>query len=78
MLHVGEGPAGGPVISMAATFKPGEVNSSAGHSTTLLIMVGVILDTLRVVETYLVQRKYEGLIEGGRIQGRNTSMQQSI
>ena len=46
--------------------------------TTLLIMVGVILDTLRVVETYLVQRKYEGLIEGGRIQGRNTSMQQSI
>jgi preprotein translocase subunit SecY len=46
--------------------------------TTLLIMVGVILDTLRVVETYLVQRKYEGLIEGGKIQGRSTSMQQSI
>ncbi len=46
--------------------------------TTLLIMVGVILDTLRVIETYLVQRKYEGLIEGGRIQGRNTYMQQSV
>jgi preprotein translocase subunit SecY len=46
--------------------------------TTLLIMVGVILDTLRVVETYLVQRKYEGLIEGGRIQGRNSSVQQSV
>lgn len=46
--------------------------------TTLLIMVGVILDTLRTIETYLVQRKYDGLIEGGRIQGRSTSFQQQV
>lgn len=41
--------------------------------TTLLIMVGVALDTLQVIESYLLTQKYDGLIKSGRIQGRSTS-----
>ncbi|MDX2135950.1 MAG: preprotein translocase subunit SecY [Saprospiraceae bacterium] len=40
--------------------------------TTLLIMVGVALDTLQVIESYLLTQKYDGLIKSGRIQGRST------
>ncbi len=40
--------------------------------TTLLIMIGVALDTLQVVESYLLTKKYDGLIKSGRIQGRAT------
>jgi len=40
--------------------------------TTLLIMVGVALDTLQVIESYLLTKKYDGLIKSGRIQGRNS------
>lgn len=38
--------------------------------TSLLIMVGVILDTLQQIETHLLMRQYDGLMRGGRIQGR--------
>jgi len=38
--------------------------------TSLLIMVGVILDTLQQIETHLLMRQYDGLMKGGRIQGR--------
>ena len=38
--------------------------------TSLLIMVGVILDTLQQIETQLLMRQYDGLMSGGRIQGR--------
>ena len=38
--------------------------------TSLLIMVGVILDTLQQIETQLLMRQYDGLMTGGRIQGR--------
>ncbi|MBK6996476.1 MAG: preprotein translocase subunit SecY [Lewinellaceae bacterium] len=41
--------------------------------TTLLIMVGVALDTLQVIESYLLTKKYDGLIKSGRIQGRSSS-----
>ncbi|MDA3615144.1 preprotein translocase subunit SecY [Polluticaenibacter yanchengensis] len=40
--------------------------------TSLLIMVGVILDTLQQIETQLLMRQYDGLMEGGRVQGRQT------
>ena len=39
--------------------------------TSLLIMVGVVLDTLKQVESYLLMRHYDGLMKTGRIQGRN-------
>ena len=38
--------------------------------TSLLIMVGVILDTLKQIESYLLMRHYDGLMKTGRIQGR--------
>jgi preprotein translocase subunit SecY len=38
--------------------------------TSLLIMVGVILDTLQQIETHLLMRQYDGLMKTGRIQGR--------
>ncbi len=38
--------------------------------TSLLIMVGVILDTLQQIETQLLMREYDGLMNNGRIQGR--------
>ena len=38
--------------------------------TSLLIMVGVILDTLQQIETQLLMRQYDGLMSSGRMQGR--------
>ena len=38
--------------------------------TSLLIMVGVILDTLQQIETQLLMRQYDGLMSAGRLQGR--------
>jgi preprotein translocase subunit SecY len=43
--------------------------------TSLLIMVGVILDTLQQIETQLLMRQYDGLMKTGRIQGRQTATQ---
>lgn len=40
--------------------------------TSLLIMVGVILDTLRIIEGHLLMRHYDGLMKDGRIKGRTT------
>jgi preprotein translocase subunit SecY len=39
--------------------------------TTLLIMVGVVLDTLQQVESHLLMRHYDGLMKSGRIKGRS-------
>lgn len=41
--------------------------------TSLLIMVGVVLDTLQQIETYLLMRQYDGLMSSGRVQGRQVS-----
>ena len=41
--------------------------------TSLLIMVGVILDTLQQIETQLLMRQYDGLMKSGRIQGRQVT-----
>ena len=38
--------------------------------TSLLILVGVVLDTLQQVESYLLMKRYEGLMKSGRVQGR--------
>jgi preprotein translocase subunit SecY len=40
--------------------------------TSLLILVGVILDTLRIIEGHLLMRNYDGLMKDGRIKGRTT------
>ena len=39
--------------------------------TSLLILVGVVLDTLQQIESHLLMRHYDGLLSSGRIHGRS-------
>lgn len=39
--------------------------------TSLLILVGVVLDTLKQIESYLLMRHYDGLMKTGRLKGRS-------
>lgn len=52
--------------------------SSFFGGTSLLIMVGVILDTLQQIETQLLMREYDGLMNNGRIQGRQGAMDNPV
>jgi preprotein translocase subunit SecY len=38
-------------------------------------MIGVILDTLQQIESYLLLRKYDSLVQDGKIQGRGGLME---
>ena len=40
--------------------------------TSLLILVGVVLDTMQQIESHLLMRKYDGLVKSGKLKGRNT------
>ncbi len=42
--------------------------------TSLLIMVGVILDTLQQIESYLLMRHYEGMMKSGKMRGRSQNV----
>ena len=46
--------------------------------TGMLIIVGVVLDTMRQVETFLLQRHYDGFLRKGRIRGRSANSNQRI
>ncbi len=48
---------------------PYQVTSFFG-GTSLLIMVGVVLDIMRQVETHLIQQNYDGFLRKGKIKGR--------
>ncbi len=41
--------------------------------TSLLIIVGVVLDTLQQIESHLLMRHYDGLTKSGRIKGRGSA-----
>ncbi|MCF8415639.1 MAG: preprotein translocase subunit SecY [Crocinitomicaceae bacterium] len=41
--------------------------------TSMLIMVGVVLDTLQQIESYLLNRHMDGLMEGTRVKGRRSA-----
>ncbi|EPT34491.1 preprotein translocase subunit SecY [Phocaeicola abscessus] len=43
--------------------------------TSLLILVGVVLDTLQQIESHLLMRHYDGLLNTGRIRGRSGNIQ---
>ena len=53
------------VVSQFASFFGG---------TSLLILVGVVLDTLQQIESHLLMRHYDGLMKSGRIKGRTGSV----
>jgi preprotein translocase subunit SecY len=59
-------------ILPAFAMKAGITNQFAHFygGTTLLIMVGVVLDTLQQIESHLLMRHYDGLMKSGRIKGR--------
>lgn len=57
-----------PAFAIIAGINPGFAYFFGG--TSLLIMVGVILDTLQQVEAYLLNSHYDGLTKSGRIKGR--------
>jgi preprotein translocase subunit SecY len=42
--------------------------------TSLLILVGVVLDTLQQIESHLLMRHYDGLMKTGRIKGRSSAV----
>ncbi|MGY6558480.1 MAG: preprotein translocase subunit SecY [Nitritalea sp.] len=46
--------------------------------TSLLIMVGVIMDTLRQIESYLLMRKYEGMMKSGNMKNNPTNYAAAI
>jgi len=61
-----------PAIAMVSG-----VNSAFAHfygGTSLLILVGVVLDTLQQIESHLLNRHYDGLMKDGRIKGRSQGM----
>jgi preprotein translocase subunit SecY len=58
-----------PAFAMIAGVTQGFAAFYGG--TSLLIMVGVILDTLQQIESYLLMRHYEGLMKSGKIKGRS-------
>lgn len=41
--------------------------------SSVLILVGVVLDTLAQIESYLLMKKYDGLVKSGRIEGRTST-----
>ena len=60
-------------ILPAVAMRLGVTNLFAGFfgGTSLLILVGVVLDTLQQIESYLLMRHYDGLMKTGRISGRS-------
>jgi preprotein translocase subunit SecY len=60
-----------PAFAMIAGVSTGFAYFFGG--TSLLIMVGVILDTLQQIESHLLMRHYDGLMKSGKIKGRSNS-----
>ena len=60
-------------IFPAIAMKLGVSNQFASFfgGTSLLILVGVVLDTLQQIESYLLMRHYDGLMKTGRLSGRS-------
>ncbi|ASZ11318.1 preprotein translocase subunit SecY [Chitinophaga pendula] len=60
----------GILPGVAAALKINSNFATFFGGTSLLIMVGVILDTLQQIESQLLMRHYDGLMSSGRIKGR--------
>ncbi len=58
-----------PAIAVQARVTPQFAQFYGG--TSLLILVGVVLDTLQQIESHLLMRHYDGLMKSGRIKGRS-------
>ena len=56
--------------SLASLLNVQDAFSQFFGGTSLLILVGVVLDTLQQIESHLLMRHYDGLLNSGRIRGR--------
>ncbi len=56
--------------AFASIFGINQEFASFFGGTSLLILVGVVLDTLQQIESHLLMRHYDGLLKSGRIKGR--------
>jgi len=59
--------------AFASIFGVSQAFSQFFGGTSLLILVGVVLDTLQQVESHLLMRHYDGLLKSGRIKGRTAA-----
>lgn len=57
--------------ALAGLLNVQDVFSQFFGGTSLLILVGVVIDTLQQIESHLMMRHYDGLLNSGRIRGRN-------
>jgi len=60
-----------PAFATLANVNPGFAQFYGG--TSLLILVGVVLDTLAQIDSYLKMRQYDGLMKTGKVRGRMTA-----
>jgi len=60
-----------PAFAMMADIDRGFAQFFGG--TSLLILVGVVLDTLQQIESHLLMRHYDGLMKSGKIKGKSAS-----
>ncbi|MCI7579550.1 MAG: preprotein translocase subunit SecY [Prevotella sp.] len=56
--------------ALAGTLNVQDAFSQFFGGTSLLILIGVVLDTLAQIESHLMMRHYDGLLNSGRIHGR--------
>ncbi len=67
-----------PVLTgHAVGLPPGSLILQFFGGTSLLIMVGVVLDVMRQVETQLLQKHYDGFLRKGKLKGRYDRLNQS-
>lgn len=60
--------------SLAAAMGVNQAFSRFFGGSSILIFVAVLLDTLQQIESYLLMRRYDGLVKDGRIKGRSNMM----
>jgi len=66
-----------PVLTgKAVNLPPGSLVLQFFGGTSLLIMVGVVLDVMRQVETQLLQKHYDGFLRKGKLKGRYDRLNQ--
>lgn len=61
-------------VGLALGLPPNSLVTSFFGGTSLLILVGVLLDMMRQIETHLLQRQYDGFLRKGKIKGRSQRM----
>ena len=65
------------IVGVIVGLPPGSLVLQFFGGTALLIMVGVVLDVMRHVETHLLQKHYDGFLRKGKLKGRYDRLQRN-